>query len=183
MAKKSEQIPAAPFTRWLNERLGQLVAQGNVDLNSACRALARELGWTDISVDAGTRKLWRLRKQLSASSANGKKCEIPTETFSRQVVIEALHHAGVPLGELYPYEAIVDEFQLEYDVPLDQARRLADAWVEQAWRKVWEREGRYMMPAQRPELYCGCCKRTTRKFVGVCEECMAPVKSVLRAVA
>lgn len=183
MARRSEQIPAAPFARWLNERYGQLAAQDGHDLNTACQALARELGWTDISADAGVRKLWRLRKQLAASSVKGRKCEVPTDTFSRQVVIEALHHAGVPLGDLYPYEAIVDEFQLEYDVPLTEARRLADAWCEQAWKKAWEQEGRYVLPEKRPSHYCGSCRRTTRKFVGVCEECMASVRSVLGAVA
>jgi hypothetical protein len=187
MAPRSELIPAAPFAQWLNQRFGELAAQEDSDLNSACVRLAKELGWTDVSVEAGERKLYRFRKQMRAGSrivkGKVKKGDFPTEVFSRQVVVEALHHAGVPLGDVYPYEAVVDEFQMEYDVPLSEARRLADAWIEQAWTSVWEREGRYQLPAQRPSHYCGACKRTTKRFVGVCEECMAPVNSVLRAVA
>lgn len=188
MARAKDQIPAEPFVRWLNERFAWWAVKCGGDVNSAALKLAKEIGWDEkCRTDGGVRNLYRYRKQLRGTSKKerGKnvKIDIPTDTFSRLVVEEALHRAGVPFGEVYPYESIVDEFQMEYDIPRLDAERLADAWVEQAWMTAWEREGRYVVPEKRPEHYCGSCRRTTRKFVGVCEECMAPVKSVLRAVA
>jgi hypothetical protein len=188
MARAKEQIPAAPFAEWLNERFAIWARRCEGDINVAARMVAKEIGWDKKSVtEGGVRNLYRYRKQMCGTSkvVDGKtiKYDRPTETFSRWVVQEALNHAGVPIAEVYPYEALVDEFQAEYDIPRVEARRLADAWIEQAWTSAWEEKGRYVAPAKRPSHYCGSCKRTTRKFVGVCEECMAPVKSVLRAVA
>lgn len=184
MARAKEQVPAEPFVRWLNERLAFWATRCNGDVNGAAQLLAKEIGWDKMGSDGGVRNLYRYRKQMRGSSGGGRKFDVPTETFGRPAVEEALHCAGVRLGELYPYEALVDEFQMEYDVQRDQARVLADAWIERMWQTAWRDVGRFTLPEHRPRRYCAPCKRTTRAFAGCCEECMAPDKlRLLAAVA
>lgn len=186
--KGTEYVPAAPFADWLNKRLGQIAAgfddSATVKYERACAILAAEVGWTDVSVQAGIRKLYRFRHCLMSSIKNGKKGDVPTDMFTRASVEEALNRAGCRLGELYPYEALVDEFVWEFEVPRDQARELADAWIERTWHTAFEDVGRFKLPEHRPTRYCVDCHRTTRVFAGVCEECMAPDKPrILKAIA
>lgn len=179
----TEYVPAAPFAEWLNQRLGEIAAASN-ELQDACAILAAEVGWTDNSVQAGIRKLYRFRHQLMSGSVKCKKGDYPTDVFTRSSVEEALNRAGLRLGELYPYEALVDEFAAEYAVPRDQAQQLADAWIERTWHTAFQDVGRFVLPEHRPRRYCPDCKVTTRVFAGVCEECMAPDKPrILKAVA
>lgn len=181
---RTDQVPAAPFAQWLNERLAHHTKRCGGDLNSATVALTFECGWS--TQKDGARKLFRYRKQMRSTSFGkaDRKGEVKSDTFPRQCVEEALHHAGLRLGDLYPYEALVDEFQMEYEVPRDQARVLADAWIERTWHTAWQDVGRFTLPEYRPRRYCAACKRTTRVFAGCCEECMAPDRArILAAVA
>lgn len=182
-----ESLPSEPFAAWLNERVAYWERRlgfddGKHTRNDEVTPLARvcqEVGWPES--DSGYRRLYRMRHRL-AESAIGKKNgkRIPgmrtvaeTESFSRWTVQDALHHAGVQLGELYPYEALVDEFATEYLVPRDLAGRLADAWIETTWQTVWRRVGLFVSEEARPQCYCRACKRTTRLFMGSCDACGA----------
>jgi hypothetical protein len=180
--KGTEYVPAAPFADWLNQRLGEIAS--GTELEEACAILAEEVGWSDTSKQAGIRKLYRFRHQLMSGSVGSVKKERPTDVFTRRSVEEALNHAGLRLGELYPYEALVDEFVMEFAVPRDQGYELADAWIERTWHTAFQDVGRFVLPEHRPHRYCSDCRRTTRVFAGVCEECMAPDKPrILKAVA
>lgn len=206
MGKLKDPIPAKPFADWLNHRYEQLAKQQRLTQRfdtskaelGAKSMLCRELGWPE--TDTGLRRLHRFRAMISESAVGrkdqnvkykrsgeqgprGTRKVVPAETFSRQMVEEALHHAGIRLGEIYPYEALVDEMQMEYLVPRDQAVRLADAWIERVWQTVWQQVGLYVTPDERPRAYCRSCAATTAKFMGVCEECCAPVEPVLVAAA
>lgn len=182
-----EGIPAEPFARWLNERIDywtkrldfadrRVPVEGEL---SPIVTVCRELGWPEDAT--GVRRVYRMRHQL-ADSAIGKKNGQPgtgvrtvqhTPEFNRRTVEEALHHAGIRLGELYPHEALVDEFAMEYLVPRDLAARLADAWIEKTWQAVWQQVGLFVSEEDRPQCYCRECKRTTKLFVGACDSCGA----------
>lgn len=183
-----DAIPSGPFAAWLNERVEfwtrrldfgdrRMPLQGEV---SPTAKVCREVGWPDN--ETGIRRLYRMRHQLGESAVgrkndkpgSGRRVVTHTSMFNRRTVEEALHHAGVGLGELYPYEALIDEFAVEYNVPRDQARRLADGWIDSTWRAVWETAGLFVSEESRPQVYCRECKRTTRLFMGVCDSCGNP---------
>jgi hypothetical protein len=183
-------IPAAPFAKYLNDRVAHW--ENRLEDGAIPGAQARvlmELGWTG---QTGERRLYRMRYCIS-ETAKGRKTKKGIQgvravgtanVFTRRVVEEALHHAGVRLGEVYPYEALIDEFQMEYLVPRDQATRLADAWVESTWQTVWENLGLFVDETARPSCYCRACKRTTRLFMGTCDSCGAShPASMVAAVA
>ena len=182
----ADVVPAAPFSRWVNERIAYW--ERRVGSDAALARLCAEIGWTG---DAGMRRLYRYRRQLSESYVGKSKKRnhrgVPivklAETFSRKVVEEALHHADVRLGEVYPYEALIDEFQMEYNTTRDQAQRLADAWIEGTWRTAWENVGLFVAEEDRPRAYCAECRETTRLFAGTCGACGSPnVQSLVAAV-
>lgn len=184
MARATERLPSRPFADWLNERIARWEARlgGEAALKKVCD----EIGWTD---DAGMRRLYRYRRMLSESTRGKSKQRgvrgvtfvTITDSFARQPVEEALHHAGVRLGELYPYEALLDEFQMEYGVPRDQATRLADSWIEATWQTVWAKVGLFVSEEDRPRLYCRECKVTTRVYMGACESCGNPCSAQIVA--
>jgi hypothetical protein len=184
----TQLVAAKPFADWLNARLAYWRERAGDE--GAVTALCQELGWDGQS---GTRRALRMRQQL-AESAIGRKNKQPgvygtrtvthADYFARRTVEEALHRAGVRLGELYPYEALVDEFTMEYLVPRDQAMRLADAWIERTWQTVWEEAGLFVNEEDRPSCYCRACKRTTRLFMGTCDSCgVAHAPSMIAAAA
>jgi hypothetical protein len=183
----SEWLPAAPFAQWLNQRVAYWENHPyrkaanettNTGDTSPTGQVCYEIGWLDDATSQ--RRLYRMRHQLSESSTGRRRGETPgirkttqTERFNRRVVEEALHHAGVLLSELYPYEALIDEFVAEYLVPRDLAQRLADEWIEATWQAVWNRVGLFVTEEDRPRCYCRSCKKTTRLFMGTCGECGA----------
>jgi hypothetical protein len=107
-----EQIPSAPFARWLNEQLARLSGREHGDIQAAILSLAYECGWHGAN-DGGVRKLYRFRKQLRSSSLNGRKQDIPTVTFPRAPVEDALFCAGVPFEDVYPEIAAREQVLLE----------------------------------------------------------------------
>ena len=188
-------VPAEPFAGWLNHRYAEIARSGAPD---AAISLCREVGWIKdeaekTQAETAKRRLYRFRHMNGETyvgrtdqrrhelGSRGKRKAIKIDAFPRDIVEEALHCAGVHLGELYPYEALVDEMMMEYIVPRDQAARLADAWIDRVWQTTWERVGLYVVPSDRPRAYCRGCSKTTSVFMGVCEECCAPVESVLVA--
>jgi hypothetical protein len=184
----TQLVPAEPFAQWLNARLAHWRERVGDD-RGAVTALCNELGWDG---ESGTRRAYRMRHQLAESAigrkkqpgVSGRRTITHAEFFARSTVEEALHRAGVRLGEVYPREALVDEFVMEYLVPRDQAVRLADAWVERTWQTVWEKVGLFVNEEDRPSCYCRACKRTTRLFMGTCDSCgVAHAPSVVSALA
>lgn len=119
MARKYEQVPAAPFARWLNKRFAYWAVRAKGDVNEAAALLADEIGWGTKGADGGVRTLFRYRKQLKGSSkiVNGRrvKVDVPTDLFRRLVVEEALFSAGVPFEDLYPDIAARETVELEPD--------------------------------------------------------------------
>lgn len=186
MQSTTDVVPAAPFSRWINDRVDYW--ERRLGGEAALARFCAEVGWPG---EGGMRKLYRYRRQIMESYVGKNKARgergTPVvklaEVYKRKVVEEALHHAGVRLGEVYPFEALIDEFQMEYVTTRDQARRLADAWIESTWRTAWENVGLFVAEEDRPRAYCAECRLTTRLFVGACGECGSPnVQSLVAAV-
>src|SRR4051812_10610355 len=117
-AKKDrrERVPAEPFARWLNQRLAWWekeaplevvkVSQANGSLGPI-QCLLLEIGWP---LDKGPRRLYRYRRLRSETSVGrnlrqGKRGTLAVKLqreFPRDVVEDALDHAGVLFGDLYP---------------------------------------------------------------------------------
>jgi hypothetical protein len=106
MAKRYEQIPAAPFRDLLQQRMDRYERMFGFhgvsnDAGLGCspsQRLADDCGWPG---EAGVRKLYRYRYGLKEGSLNGKKGARPTHTFPRDMVEEALHELGVNFTQLY----------------------------------------------------------------------------------
>ena len=128
LSKKLERVPAAPFARWLNQRLEYWRRQEQMNSlipglagtdSSSIKRLLQEIGWPD--ADSGARRLYRYRRMIS-ETAVGKNARLgirgtavtrTTETYPRQIVEDALHHAGVLFSEVYPEIAAAEDQHLE----------------------------------------------------------------------
>jgi hypothetical protein len=108
MAKGGFQIPAWPFAAWLNERVAMFEAraQSADEKRSVLAQVASECGWG--SEDGGLRKLYRYRHMQKGTSVKVQgsknqhlKIDIRTYRFFRDVVEDALHHAGVDFTDLH----------------------------------------------------------------------------------
>jgi hypothetical protein len=114
---KREWVPAEPFARWLNERVTYW-EQSSKD--AALRKVLEEIGWTDYSVEAGLRRLFRMR-YMRLESAHGRKKGVSrgvpfvgrVDQFRRSIVEDALHNAGVLFADLYPEIAAAEDVLLE----------------------------------------------------------------------
>jgi hypothetical protein len=127
-----EVIPAEPFARWLNERVEYWVRCYGVEEGrrmgeladgitaGPCLRVVHECGWT---ADAGLRRLHRMRRQLredrvgrqQRQGIKGTPVVGHTDWFERHTVEDALFHAGVPFGDLYPEIAAAEDVALEPD--------------------------------------------------------------------
>src|SRR5687767_11246626 len=119
MAARREPVPAWPFSEWLNDRAAYWVVRvGGRDQDAALRHVAGECGWPG---NSGLRKLYRYRYQQRSTSVRDergrRKSDIPTITFPRDVVEEALHHAGEDFAGLFVGYA--DRFQGSPGRPVD----------------------------------------------------------------
>ena len=100
--RREDLIPAGPFRDYLNERIRfweNAVGDDTTGLAGPLRRVCDELGWTE---ESGTRRLFRMRHGLRGVGRNKSTRDVPTDHFSRPVVEDALHHAGVPFTDLYP---------------------------------------------------------------------------------
>ena len=127
--KGTEYVPATPFSQWLQARYEFHVRRFNIGYGSladsgpgpAIAAVCQEIGWEG---DAGTRRLYRYRHQLSESQVGkkrgkngernpGVKVTRTAEQWPRRVVEDALHRAGVLFEDLYPEIAAAEDRPLE----------------------------------------------------------------------
>jgi len=127
--KGTEYVPATPFSQWLQERYEFHVRRFNIGYGSladsgpgpAIAAVCQEIGWEG---DAGTRRLYRYRHQLSESRVGKKRGKNgdrnpgisvtrTAEQWPRRVVEDALHRAGVLFEDLYPEIAAAEDRPLE----------------------------------------------------------------------
>lgn len=119
--KDREEVPAEPFARWLNERYEYWEQRcryidtsrpGEHPTSRVCQ----EIGWEG---ETGVRRLWRYRHRLSETAkgrtrtSRGTRVLLTMQTFPRDVVEDALHHADVMFMELYPDIAAAEELDLE----------------------------------------------------------------------
>lgn len=117
-----EKVPAEPFTRWLNERYEfhcrRMGVVSDPDLNRMANpslALCDEIGWPE----HGIRRLYRYRHgrvethKGRTKTRKGVPLVKPATHWRRDVVEEALHHAGVPFSDLYPEIAAAEDIPLE----------------------------------------------------------------------
>lgn len=108
MARHVERVPAQPFIDWLEQRLACYEAYEHCPSHPVSprpstgplAKLAEECGWG--TGDAGIRKLYRFRHSLKSGLVDGEKKDTRTDTFARDIVEDALHHAGVPFVLVYP---------------------------------------------------------------------------------
>jgi hypothetical protein len=146
-------VPSGPFAAWLNtyvaDRLrGQLFPDMKSTQDSILKGLCELLGWVNWDAkdpfDAGLRRVYRYRRQISESNTGtlkyvrGPRIVKHVEFYDRHVVEDALHHAGVPFEDLYPrglYPA------LYVDIPLE------------------------------PEMFCAGCQDHCTPIHGVCPWC------------
>jgi hypothetical protein len=119
--QNTEMIPAKPFADLLNARVEfwerRLSADGLPSDRGATVRVAHEFGWTD--GESGIRRLYRLRfRTLESTTGRSKhskgvrKISI-AETFRRDLVEDALHHAGIQFADLYPDIAAAEDLELE----------------------------------------------------------------------
>lgn len=118
MARQKENVPVGPFMELLNEWVEHYRAifpgSSAEKTSAAIRKVAEDLGWEG---EPGMRKLYRYRRGLK-STRNRRTApnrEIPTGTFPRATVEDALHRAGVDFYSIYP------EFSHERDIELEPA--------------------------------------------------------------
>jgi hypothetical protein len=101
--RKEDRIPAEPFQRFLLARIAHwenaLSSEGAADRTGARKRVCEELGWPD---ETGVRKLYRMSHGLRGVGRHSGSRDVPTDYFSRVTVEDALHHAGVAFGDLYP---------------------------------------------------------------------------------
>lgn len=95
-------LPARPFSRWVNERLAEL--ERRPDIEDPDAELARQLSNID------TRHLYRFKRQTASRRQNGHEAELPTLTFTREMVERCLRDSAVGIWEIYP--GIDDEIEL-----------------------------------------------------------------------
>ena len=106
MARPTEYVRVQPFRDWLNERYDryeqEFAGVGNKHVLGPLIRLCQDIGW---GTAAGQRRLYRYRRGLSDTKRGGRASKAITVAavgFSRQVVEDALAHAGVDFYELYP---------------------------------------------------------------------------------
>lgn len=123
--KNCEMVPAQPFADLLNARVAYWERElaGGVlpgDDGPTVR-VARQFGWVHNKEDAdtGVRRLYRHRHRVMESAkgksrgSKGTRTVYLTDEFRRDIVEDALHHAGIPFAELYPEIAEAEEVELE----------------------------------------------------------------------
>jgi hypothetical protein len=127
-SKNCEMVPAEPFSDWLNQRVAYWAtrldgAGGHEGETGPAAHVCQEVGWWGSlkrERDTGIRKLYRFRTRHSEKTVGRVKgggrgviVKVEATEFPRDVVEEALHHAGVLFEELYPGIAAAEEVMLE----------------------------------------------------------------------
>lgn len=127
MSKRSastEMVPAVPFANWLNERVKYWEQRAPsttpepgetaFERGAGTRVLG-EIGWQE--GDSALRRLYkyRYRRFDSKKKVNGRfvRYVYAPDCYPRDIVEDALDHAGVPFADLYPEIAAADEVELE----------------------------------------------------------------------
>lgn len=101
-----ERVPAGPFAEWLNERFARFLVEAGGSLSDVppgrgpAQRLCEEIGWGYAEVAA--RRLYRYRRCLTDTKANGRRIVKEAETVRRSLVEDALHAAGVDFYDVYP---------------------------------------------------------------------------------
>jgi hypothetical protein len=103
---RDDLIPAAPFREYLNQRIAfwekalgeETGVNRGPDGAGPQRRVCDELGWVN---DSGIRRLYRMRNGLRGVGRNKASRDVPTEHFSRAVVEDALHFAGIDFTDMY----------------------------------------------------------------------------------
>ena len=124
MRKRHEEVvPSLPFAEWLNRRVSEHEADAargyGPDEYGPIIRMCIELGWSP--TDAAARRLYRMRYMISETSRGrksrrgekGVRVLGVADWYTRSVVEEALFHAGVPFGELYPEIVAAEDLVLE----------------------------------------------------------------------
>jgi hypothetical protein len=115
MRREIEQIAAEPFATLLNEMVAR--CEREMPGMDAAKRVAFMLGWPGIS---GERRLYRHRRQLKAAggSRGTPKGDYHTDTYSRELVENALHRADVSFDDVYlpagPIVAWVNEHVMSW---------------------------------------------------------------------
>jgi hypothetical protein len=132
---KAHLIPSGPFAAWLNTLVdvrlrGKPFPEMKSSQDSALKELCDLLVWVNWEAkdpyDAGLRRLYRYRRQLTETNTGtknyvkGPRVVKHCDAYDRRVVEDGLHHAGVGLEELYPPERFPALYE---DIPLE-----AEAW-------------------------------------------------------
>lgn len=118
MSPFSNRVPAGPFIAVIEQRIAFHKSRALFPAtNDDClRRVAEEFGWEG---ENGIRRLYRFRHGLKATKQppgrRGKSVELRTDSFAREAVEDALHHAGIDFYSVYT------EFAFERDIELEPA--------------------------------------------------------------
>jgi hypothetical protein len=128
---KTKLVPSGPFAAWLNTLVddrtrGQLFPMMKSSQDSVLKEVVDLLGWVNWDAkdpyDAGLRRMYRYRRQLTESNTGtkngvkGPRIVKHNDSYERKVVEDAVHHAGANLEDLYPPERFPALYE---DIPLE----------------------------------------------------------------